>query len=117
MIAISQEDGYIHVTIAGEFTLEDCKEFEENALYRFKFDGPINVLFDLREMLNYTLDVAIEELRFVQKNKQSLGRVAVVSRDQIVNWGAWLNALLSDADIRYFEDIEDAEAWMGEVSA
>ena len=117
MIAISQENGYIHVTVAGEFTLQDYKELEENVLYHLKFDGPINVLVDLREMLDYTLDVAIKELCFIQKNKQSFGRVAVLSHDQIVSWGAWLNALMTDADIQHFEDIEDAEMWIGEVSA
>lgn len=115
MITISHEPGYVHVIVAGEFTLQDYKEFEDNALYHFKFDGPTNMLFDLREMLNYTVDVAIEELRFLQKNKQNFGRVAVLSKDQIVSWGAWLNALLSDANIRHFDDIEDAETWVGET--
>lgn len=112
MITISQKTGYVQVVVIGEFTLQDYKEFEENALYHFKFEGPTNILFDLREMLHYTMDVAVEELRFLQKNKQSFGRVAVISHDQIVNWGVWLNALLSDAEIQHFNDIEDADAWI-----
>lgn len=112
MIILSHEENYIHVIVAGEFTLKDYQELEENLLYQFKFQGRPNLLFDLREMLHYTIDVAIEELRFIRKNPHTFGRIAVVSNDQIVNWNAWLNALLLEADISTFDNVEDARAWV-----
>jgi hypothetical protein len=112
MITISHEEGYMHIIVTGEFNLKDYQEFEENVLYQCRFQGRTNILFDLSEMLHYTIDVAIEELRFIRKNPHSFGRIAVISNDQIVNWNAWLNALLLDAEIHTFADVEDARAWM-----
>ena len=112
MITISYEEAYIHIIVTGEFSLKDYKEFEENVLYQFKFQGRTNILFDLSQMLDYTLDVAIEELRFLRKNQNNFGRVAIVSHDQFIGWSTWLNALLSDADIRHFDEVSDACAWI-----
>lgn len=115
MITISHEESYVHIIVTGEFSLHDYKEFEENVMYEFTFQGRTNILFDLSEMLHYTIDVAIEELRFVRKHPHSFGRVAVVSHDQIIGWSAWLNALVSDAEIHNFDNVEDARTWiMGE---
>ncbi len=58
MINIEHRDRLVAVTVFGEFALADYKEFEELENYKIQFSGPIDLLFDLREMAGFTLDVA-----------------------------------------------------------
>lgn len=112
MIAISHENGYIQATVTGEFSLADYRELEDDMRYQFRFQGRANILLDLTEMMRFTIDVAFAELRFLRKNRSHFGRVAVVTNDEVINWAAWLNAVLSDAEVAVFDNIQDAEAWV-----
>ncbi|MGH8685983.1 MAG: STAS/SEC14 domain-containing protein, partial [Nitrosospira sp.] len=60
MITVQETDNLISVAVFGEFTLADYKEFEEHVLYKYRSGSQVNVLFDWRDMLSYTLDVAWE---------------------------------------------------------
>jgi len=112
MISIAQKLDYVHVLVADQFTLRDYQEFEHGVLDLLQSKQSINILFDLREMLGYTVDVALEDIRFTRSHRDQLARIAVVTTDQWVLWSAWLNRLLADAEIKVFEEIEDAQAWM-----
>ncbi|XZG71688.1 STAS/SEC14 domain-containing protein [Chitinibacteraceae bacterium HSL-7] len=112
MISISHEQGYMHVLVIGEFTLSDYREFEENVLYTVRFHGPANLLFDLTEMISCTVDMALEELRFSRDHRQDFGRVAVVTQDQWVGWSAWLNQLMTDAEVEVFTGLAQAQEWL-----
>ena len=113
MITIEQTDTLLNVAVMGEFTLADFKQFEEHALYKLKAPGEINLLFDLRDMINYTLDVAWEEIKFFRRDHQhDFSRVAVVTDDQWLTWQAWLSRLFVDADIRAFADYAQARDWI-----
>ncbi|WP_148716181.1 STAS/SEC14 domain-containing protein [Chitinolyticbacter meiyuanensis] len=114
MISISHEQNYVHVAVIGEFTVADFREFEENVVYEIRFRGHANLLFDLTEMISYTLDMAVEEVRFTREHKQDFGRVAVISDDQWVAWSAWLNQLLSDAEIELFSSVDAARDWLSQ---
>ncbi|UXY13775.1 STAS/SEC14 domain-containing protein [Chitiniphilus purpureus] len=116
MITISHEQNYIHVAVLGEFTLKDFREFEENVLYELRFHGRANLLFDLTEMISYTLDMAIEEIRFARAHRRDFDKVAVLSNDQWVAWSAWLNQLLSEARIELFQETDAARAWLAPPS-
>jgi hypothetical protein len=116
MISISHENDYIKTVVLGEFTLEDYREFEQAILYQSKFHGPVALLFDLSGMLSYTLDVALEEVKFVRTHGEAFQRVAVVSSDQWVTWSAWISRLFTDAEIGLFTDVDDAKTWLAEES-
>ncbi|MFN8570334.1 MAG: STAS/SEC14 domain-containing protein, partial [Kouleothrix sp.] len=62
MIVTDHQDGLVTVTVYGEFSLADYKEFEELVNYKVKFEGVVNLLFDLRQMADFTLDMAWEEI-------------------------------------------------------
>lgn len=112
MITIEQDDHLVNIAILGEFTLADFKTFEEQALYKLKSPGQINLLFDLRGMLDYTLDVALEELRFFNReHKHDFNRIAVVTDDQWLIWQSVLSRLFVDAEIRVFDDYDSAREW------
>lgn len=113
MITIEQSGKLISVSVLGEFTLADFKQFEELALLELKSPGEINLLFDLRDMISYTVDVAWEEIKFFSREHQhDFSKIAVVTDDQWLTWQAWLSRLFVDADIRVFADYGEASNWV-----
>jgi len=112
MITIQKTGNLVTVAIFGEFTLADYKEFEEQVLFKYHFDGKGNLLLDWREMLSYTIDVAWEEIKFIREHASEFNRVAVVTNNQWQVWSAWVANLFIDADIRVFSDSEEANAWV-----
>ncbi len=113
MIAIQKNGSWLNVAVLGEFTIADFKQFEEEALYKLTSPGPVNLLFDLRDMIGYTLDVAWEEIKFFRREHQhDFTKIAVVTDDQWRAWAAWLSRLFVDADIRVFADYKEAQAWV-----
>jgi hypothetical protein len=113
MITIEQSGTLINVSVLGEFTLADFKQFEEQTLYELKSPGEVNLLFDLRDMISYTVDVAWNEIRFFgQQHPHDFSKIAVVTNDQWLTWQAWLSRLFVDADIRVFADYNEALSWV-----
>ena len=96
----------------GTVTLADCKAFEEVSNARVNSQRLIDLLLDLRSMTGYSLDVAIEEWRYVRAHSTDFRRVAVLTDDQIVTWGAWLSQFFTEADIRIFETERAARRWL-----
>ncbi len=112
MITIQKKDNLVIVAIIGEFTLTDYKEFEQKVLYQSHFDGKANLLFDWRDMLDYTVDVAWEEIKFMRAHGSEFNRVAVVTDDEWQAWGAWVSNLFIDADVAVFSDYDEALDWV-----
>ena len=119
MISLNVKDNQIAVTVMGQFTLADYQEFEQAVNYGIQFQGGVNLLFDLRDMLSYSVDVAWEELKFSREHKNDFGRIAILTGDQWVAWSMWVNRMFMSADIRLFDDLDMAQAWVagGELPA
>lgn len=115
MINLSVKDNRIEVSVLGQFTADDYREFEDAVNYGIKFQGTVNLLFDLRDMLSYSLDVAWEELVFTREHRHDFGRIAVLTGDQWVAWSLWVNRLFSSAEIQLFDDLELAQAWVSVI--
>lgn len=117
MITVNPELQLITVTAFGDFTLADYQEFEAAARTALEAHHKPNLLFDLREMTGYTLDVAWEEIRFSRQHAEDFTKVAVVTTDQWMIWSAWLSQLFVASDIQVFEDTGTALAWLnGELA-
>lgn len=114
MITKEHSDGLVAIAVFGEFTLPDYKEFEELVNYKIKFEGPVNLLIDLREMSGFTIDVAWEEVRYSREHKHDFGKIAVVTEDQWATWSAWVSQLFVEADVQVFTDELDARAWLAD---
>jgi hypothetical protein len=112
MISISHESNYIHAVVFEQFTLQDYKEFEENVLYDIRFHGFARLLLDLSQMDGYTIDMALEEIRFSKQNRQHFDKVAVVSCDQWVVWSVWLNQAIAESEIKIFSELAEAQFWL-----
>lgn len=115
MIVTDHQPNRVDVTVFGEFTLADYKEFEELINYKIKFEGPVDLYFDLRQMADFTLDVAWEELVFSRSHANDFKRIAVVTDSQWVTWSAWLSQIFVHADMRIFDDELEARAWLSEA--
>ena len=112
MITIQKTGNLVNVAILGEFTLADYKEFEDQVLFKYHFDGKGSLLFDWREMLSYTIDVAWEEIKFIREHASEFSKVAVITDNQWQGWSAWVSNLFIDADIRVFTDLAEANTWV-----
>lgn len=114
MIKLDTKNNQIAVSVMGQFTLDDYREFEQAVSHGIQFQGKVNVLFDLRDMLSYSVDVAWEELKFSREHKNDFERVAILTGDQWVAWSMWINRLFMSADIQLFDELEAAQAWVAE---
>lgn len=114
MITIDHDAQCVNLAVIGEFTLEDFTEFEEYLIAHDLFDGSHSLLFDLREMLGFTVDLALEEVRFTRLHGGDFKKIAVVTDSQWVTWSAWLEKAFLKAELRVFGDIEEARAWLTE---
>jgi len=113
MITIEQTENLVNIAVMGEFTIADFKAFEEQSLYKLKSAGTVNLLFDLRAMISYTVDVAWEEIKFFSReHNHDFSKIAVVTDDQWLTWQAWLSRLFVDAEICAFSDYDEAQAWV-----
>ena len=112
MIVTDHKDNLVTVTVYGEFTLADYREFEELVNYKVQFQGVVNLLFDLRQMADFTLDMAWEEIKFARAHSHDFGKIAVLTDSQWVTWSAWLSQIFVDADMQVFQDEQEARDWL-----
>ena len=112
MIVTDHKDKLVTVTVYGEFSLGDSKEFEELVNFKVKFEGPVNLLFDLRQMADFTLDMAWEEIKFSRAHSHDFGKIAVLTDSPWVTWSAWLSQIFVDADLQVFDDEQEARSWL-----
>lgn len=116
MIVIQHQPSCVEVNVYGEFTLADYKEFEDMVNYKLKFEGPVDLYFDLREMADFTLDVAWEDIVFSRAHANDFKRIAVLTNNQWVAWSAWLSQIFVRAEMRVFDDDTEARAWLNEAN-
>lgn len=112
MIVIDHQQSRVSVAVFGEFTLADYKEFEEVVNFKVQFEGPVDLLFDLSQMADMTIDVALEEIKFSRAHASDFKRIAVVTDSQWVTWSAWLSQTFVKADVEVFDDAAEARAWL-----
>lgn len=112
MITTEVQGNLVSVSVMGEFTLADYKDFEQSILHNLQFQGGVNLLLDLRDMVSYTLDVAWEEIKFSRDHRYDFRKIAVVTSDEWMVWLAWLNRLFVDGEIRVFDDPGLAMEWL-----
>lgn len=117
MISIKTEGNLVSVSVMGEFTLADYKDFEQEVEHDIQFQGGVNLLLDFRDMVNYTLDVVWEEVKFSRQHRYDFRRIAVVTGDEWMVWIAWLNRLFVDAELRVFDEPGVALEWLEAVEA
>ena len=74
--------------------------------------GDLLELVDLRDMADFTLDVAWEEIRFTRQHARDFDRIALVAGSEWQEWSAWITRLFTEADMQVFEEYEPAVGWI-----
>jgi hypothetical protein len=116
MISIQHEDKLTIVGVYGEFNVSDYRQFEKEVGAQLKARGRLNLLIDLTGMLEYTVDVALEDIRFAREHAKDIGRIAIISNEDLVAWMALLTSLFIDADIKVFDAEDIAREWLAQGS-
>jgi len=114
MITINETGDLLEVGIYTRFTLADYRELEQAVGRELKQAPKVRLLLDFTGMIDYTIDVAWEEIRFTRAHAHDFRRIAVVTPGQWVPWLAWVGAAFTDAEVRHFEDSGLARAWLKE---
>ncbi|KZE34976.1 SpoIIAA-like protein [Crenobacter luteus] len=112
MISIREQAYGLDVALYNEFTLADFKLFEDALTKRLAERDKPDVLLDLADLKDFTLDMALEELRFVREHEADFGRVAIVVTDIWIKLAAHIAGLLSKTRCQYFDTVEEAQAWL-----
>lgn len=112
MITLEHGPNFISAAVFGEFTVADYNEFKELASYKIRFEGPIRLLIDLRQMLGYTVDVAWEDLQFTRAHRRDFSRIAILTASEWITWNAWARQLFTNAEVMVFEDEDPARDWL-----
>jgi hypothetical protein len=112
MITIEHRDRVVKVSVFGEFTLVDYKLLEDGVLHELEFQGKVNLLVDLNDMADFTLDVAWEDMRFNWQHAHDFKKIAVIANGKLVAWSAWLARAFVDAEIQIFENYDLASDWV-----
>ena len=116
MIVTQHQPKRVNVTVYGEFTLADYKEFEAMVNDTVSADGSVDLFFDLRQMADFTLDVAWEDIVFARAHVNDFRRIAVLTHSQWVAWSAWLSQIFVQAQMRVFDDESAARAWLDDAA-
>ncbi|MGD2139954.1 MAG: STAS/SEC14 domain-containing protein [Burkholderiales bacterium] len=114
MISIEHEDKLTVVGVFGEFNVSDYRKFEQEVGAQLKAQGRLNLLIDLSGMLEYTVDVALEDIRFAREHARDVGRIAIISNEDMVAWMALLTSLFIDTEIKVFDSEQLARSWLAE---
>ena len=112
MITIQHEGSLTVIGIFATFEIEDFRRLENAVEKQLRELGQIDLLVDLRAMLGYTLDVALEDIRFSREHALEVGRIAILSEDSAVVWTALLSRMFVRAEIRVFDNEAPAREWL-----
>lgn len=112
MITTETSGGRIEMRAFGRLTLEDLKSFEAQTQAIERADGKLDVLLDLRDLESTSLDALIEEWKFAHQHSRDFRRIAVVSDDSLIGWGACLSQLFVDGEIQIFDSEPLARLWL-----
>lgn len=112
MIVIEEHNNLLKVHVYGEFTLDNFREFEDTVTNELREYDYVNVLFDLTNMERFSLDMALEELKFNKQHARDYQRIAVVTDNQWHAWVGWLAGAFVSAEVQQFDELDSAGAWL-----
>lgn len=112
MISIREQSYGLNVALYNEFTVEDFHEFEAAALKCAKEVHRPDMLLDLLLLKDFTIDMAVEQLKFMSEHEDDFGRIAIVVDDVWIKLGARLSSLITQQHPKYFDTAAEAQAWL-----
>jgi hypothetical protein len=114
MITIQHEGRLTIVGVFARFEVADFRRLEQEIGEQLRKIGNIDLLVDLRDMMGYTLDAALEDIKFTREHAHDIGRIAILSEDAAVVWTTLLSRLFVRAEMRVFDSEPAARDWLGD---
>jgi SpoIIAA-like len=112
MIVVEEDKDLLKVSVYAELSLADFREFETAVNNELRRAPKLKLLLNLSKMSGYTVDVMWEDIQFTRTHARDFKRIAVVTDSMWVSWLGWLPSAFTDAEIRHFEDLAAADAWL-----
>lgn len=102
MISIREQDYGLNVALYNEFTLDDFKEFENAAMMAIERVHRPDLLLDLTMLKDFTIDMAVEHLKFLGHHDDDFGKVAIVVNDIWIKLASYISDWLTGGNYRYY---------------
>lgn len=112
MISIREQSYGLNVAVYNEFTIEDFQQLEQALLAAGKRVHRPDILLDLSMLKDFTIDMAMEQLKFLHQHENDFGRIALVEDDIWIRLGSKISSLLTLQHPRYFSSAAAAQAWL-----
>ena len=112
MISIRQQSYGLNVALYNEFTLEDFQSLESAILECLHRVHRPDILLDLSLLRDFTIYMAVEQLRFLNRHDSDFGRIAVVTNDIWIRLSSHISSLLTKQHPKYFNDAAEAQQWL-----
>ena len=112
MISIREQSYGLNVALYNEFTLDDFRQLEAALLESKQKIHLPDILLDLSMLKDFTIDMAMEQIKFLNQHENDFGRVAVITDDMWIKLGARLSSLLTNQHPKYFDDATKAQEWL-----
>ncbi|MCP1660709.1 STAS/SEC14 domain-containing protein [Neisseria perflava] len=112
MISIREQSYGLNVALYNEFTLEDFHELEQALLAAKQRIHLPDVLLDMSLAKDFTIDMAIEQVKFLSAHENDFGRVAIVTDDIWITLGARIAGWITNQRPKYFDTVAEAQAWL-----
>ncbi len=112
MISIREQAYGLNVALYNEFTLEDFRAFEAEVSKCIQRIHRPDILLDLSMLRDFTIDMAVEQLKFLRNHDHDFGRIAIVVDDVWIKLSTHISSLLTQQHPKYFDDAASAQAWL-----
>lgn len=113
-IVIEPTTKFITIAMEGKLTHEDYEylnnQFDE-ILSTFQ-KTEVNVLIDALRLTGWELQAAWDDLKFGLKYDNNFHKIAFVGNKPWEKYGISISNWFMHSQMRYFETIEDAQAWL-----
>ena len=102
MISIREQSYGLNVALYNEFTLDDFRQLESALLESKQKNPPARHTLGFVHLKDFTIDMAVEQIKFLNQHETDFGRVAVITDDIWIKLGARLSSLLTNQHPKYF---------------
>jgi len=111
MLKIEKQRGsYVELVASGKLNQDDYERVIPLLEAQLEREGELNALILLREFEGWTLDAAIEDLRFDLRHRKDFARMAVVGEGRLQKWMTRLCAPFFSGEVRFYEREREVEA-------
>jgi hypothetical protein len=102
----------IEVQMYGKLTHEDYEYATPLIESAIKSSSSVKLLADLRELDGWGMHAAWDDFKFGLEHRSDFKKIAMVGNKKWLEWSVKLGSHLVDSDVKFFENMNDAEDWI-----